>query len=138
VNSAILAHLQAWVILALCMNSESFEQLLALCRNLTEDPQAEELLGVNFIDVPEDKIVVRRITFWPSENRKVQVNTTTDDAKAGFTWLAEITIDDRDAGQYSHYLVQADGTIVETYGKKVSEVAPELPQQLIDELSTLS
>jgi broad specificity polyphosphatase/5'/3'-nucleotidase SurE len=120
------------------MNSESFEQLLALCRNLTEDPQAEELLGVNFIDVPEDKIVVRRITFWPSENRKVQVNTTTDDAKAGFTWLAEITIDDRDAGQYSHYLVQADGTIVETYGKKVSEVAPELPQQLIDELSTLS
>jgi hypothetical protein len=125
-----------FVILPVIVNtaSETFEALLTQVQRLIQDPSAKTMTGEAFMDVPVDKVILKSVTLWPSEDKKVQINVTTADAYPAFEWLAEITIDDQTSG-YSHYLLRTDNTLVETYGKNVQDVSPEAAQKLLAELS---
>lgn len=115
----------------------TFEQLLKICQELVTREGGTTANGENFIDVPKDKDILHSITLWPTEEKKVQVNVTTEHAYPAFEWFAEITIDDRSAGNYSHYLLRTDHTLVETYGKNVTDVTQEAAENLLRELQSI-
>jgi hypothetical protein len=120
------------------MSKQTYDHILTQVRRLTSHPDTKEQTGESFIDVPADKIIVRTMTYWPTEAKRIHINATTADALPAFSWHAEITVDDREAGQYSHFLLQTDGEIVETYGKQVYPVDEATATKLADELDGLS
>ncbi len=61
----------------------------------------------------------------------VEVNLTTPAAQVGFSWQAEISIDDRANSLYRHILLQTDGTIVETIGKNVTPIDDVEAEELL-------
>lgn len=67
---------------------------------------------------------------------RIEINLITPEAK-GFSWRAEITIDDAANKLYQHVLLQTDGDIVETYGKTVIPVSPDEAEIIFDRLARL-
>lgn len=68
---------------------------------------------------------------------RIEINLITPEAQ-GFSWLAELTIDDAANTLYQHVLLQNDGSIVETYGKTVIPVSDGEAEVILDRLERLS
>lgn len=110
--------------------------------------ERKETYGRDLIDLPEDSLILYGIKLPISDDGyrirsgmtkasagTIELTMTTEAARPTFEWLAEITVRQPDAVE--HYLLRPGETIVETYGKKVFDVAPDRAQMLLDRLEKI-
>lgn len=100
-----------------------------------EHAESEAVSGDAYTEPVHGKTVFYRRTLRP-DGVRVEINTTTPEARPTFEWLAEITIEDKASDRYEHFLVRQDD-VVETYGKTVLEVSETKAAGLLAELQEL-
>lgn len=88
-------------------------------RIIEQQPSIKETYGKDLIDLPSDQLILRGVKF-PYNEGTMELTITTEAAYPTFEWLAEITI--KEPENVEHFLLRADQTIVETYGKNVIDV----------------
>ncbi len=75
--------------------------------------------GRELLDLPADLAALTTVAIKTPE-MIIEVRTCTPEARPPFEWVAEITLR---GSEYKHYLLRPDHTIVETYGKTVTDVS---------------
>ncbi len=89
--------------------------------------------GRDLIDLPEDMEVLKTVAIKTPE-MIIELRTCNPKAVPPFEWLAEITLR---GAEYKHYLLRPDQTVVETYGKNVSDVSDESASELLAQLKAI-
>jgi hypothetical protein len=112
------------------MNNESYEQVLALSRQLLDKNQGKlkTVTGAEFDMEPATMIVAHSVKVGLEDGEYVRVHATTPDARPPFEWLLELTtLDD-------HFLLFDDGRLVRAVKKDLFPLKPGDGEWLIGQL----
>jgi hypothetical protein len=89
--------------------------------------------GRELMDLPADLAALTTVAI-KNPGMTVEVRTCAPEARPPFEWVTEITLR---GTEYKHYLLRPDQTIVETYGKTVTDVSEADAQSLLATLASL-
>ena len=102
------------------------------CQIIERHPKTKHVAAADYLLEPETETVIDSATSLFGKTYRVELSRTTELARPHFEWLLEVTLDDKDAESYKHYLLRRDGQVVETYGKQVFPVDLEGVRDLHD------
>ncbi|HSX41672.1 MAG TPA: hypothetical protein VLF21_03565 [Candidatus Saccharimonadales bacterium] len=89
----------------------------------------------DYFDLPGTVVYTQAKKSLPEKGR-LEINVSDPSVRDRFTWNAEITLDRRSNDIFKHILLNGDGSVVETYGKRVIEVTDETAAELLNQLAT--
>ena len=68
---------------------------------------------------------------------RLEINRTTSDAGPSFSWHTEITLNDKESGEFIHVILKDGDELEETYGKTVLEVSDTRANKILELLRRL-
>ena len=63
---------------------------------------------------------------------RLEINRTTPSANGTFSWHTEITLNDKESGEFIHVILKNGNEIEETYGKTVLEVSDTRARNILN------
>lgn len=90
-----------------------------------------------YFDLPGTTVYTQVKKALPDKG-KLEVNVSSTEVRDRFAWKAEITLDRRAIDIYKHLLINVDGSVVETYGKRVIPVTDSSAPTILKQLAAAS